>query len=65
MSDLWAMIWKEAKDSLLQGGREAWVRPLIMIGFLGLFLPWQLKQSWLALSPAAMLLILALPFLFI
>jgi len=59
------MIWKEAKDSLLQGGREAWVRPLIMIGFLGLFLPWQLKQSWLALSPAAMLLILALPFLFI
>lgn len=65
MSDLWTMIWKEAKDSLLQGGREAWVRPLIMIGFLGLFLPWQLKQSWLALSPAAMLLILALPFLFI
>src|SRR5579872_3920951 len=59
------MIWKEAKDSLLQGGREAWVRPLIMIGFLGLFLPWQLKQSWLALSPAAMLLILALPFLFV
>lgn len=65
MSDLWTMIWKEAKDSLLQGGREAWVRPLIMIGILGLFLPWQLRQSWLALSPTAMLLILALPFLFI
>ncbi len=64
MSDIWTMIWKEAKDSVLQGGRAAAIRPLLAIGILGLLLPWQLGQSWLALSPAALLLILYMPFLF-
>ncbi len=64
MSDIWTMIWKETKDSVLQGGRTAAIRPLLAIGILGLLLPWQLGQSWLALSPAALLLILYMPFLF-
>ncbi len=65
MNDIWTMIWKEAKDSLLQGGRSAAIRPLLLIGILGLLLPGQLGQSWLALSPAAMLLVLYMPFLFV
>lgn len=65
MNDIWTMTWKEVKDSVLQGGLSAWIRPLIVISIVGLFLPWQLGQSWIALSPAAMLLILSLPFLFI
>jgi ABC-2 type transport system permease protein len=64
MSDIWTMIWKETKDSVLQGSRTAAIRPLLAIGILGLLLPWQLGQSWLALSPAALLLILYMPFLF-
>lgn len=64
MSDIWTMIWKETKDSVLQGGRTAAIHPLLAIGILGLFLPWQFGQSWLALSPAALLLILYMPFLF-
>jgi ABC-2 type transport system permease protein len=65
MNDIWTMIWKESKDSLLQGGRSALIRPLLLIGILGLLLPGQLGQNWLALSPAAMLLVLYMPFLFI
>lgn len=57
------MIGKETKGSVLQGGRTAAIRPLLAIGILGLLLPWQLGQSWLALSPAALLLILYMPFL--
>ena len=64
MNDLWTMIWKEAKDFLLQGDRSAAIRPLLMIGILGVLLPWQLGQDWLALSLAAMLLILYMPFMF-
>jgi ABC-2 type transport system permease protein len=65
MNDIWTMIWKEAKDSLLQGGRSALIRPLLLIGIMGLLLPWQLGYAWLALSPAAMLLVLYIPFLFV
>jgi ABC-2 type transport system permease protein len=65
MNDIWTMIWKEAKDSLLQGGRSALIRPLLLIGIMGLLLPWQLGHAWLALSPAAMLLVLYIPFLFV
>ncbi|HEU5383392.1 MAG TPA: ABC transporter permease [Ktedonobacteraceae bacterium] len=64
MNDIWTMVWKETKGSVLQGGRTAAIRPLLAIGILGLLLPWQLGQSWLALSPAALLLILYVPFLF-
>lgn len=65
MNDIWTMIWKEVKDSILQGDRSALIRPLLLIGILGFLLPLQLGQGWLALSPAAMLLIAYMPFLFI
>ena len=36
MNDTWTMIWKETKDSVLQGGRTAAIRPLLAIGILEL-----------------------------
>ena len=65
MNDICTMIWKETKDSLLQGGRLAVIRPLLLVGIMGLLLPLQLGQAWLALSPVAMLLVLYMPFLFV
>lgn len=64
MTDIWTMIWKETKDSILQGGRTSFIRPLLLIGMVGLLLPWQIGRFWLALSPAVVLLFLFLPFLF-
>lgn len=65
MSDIWTMIWKETKDTLLQGGRSALIRPLILIGFMGGLFPWQSGQNWLALAPAAILLVLYMPLFFV
>ncbi len=47
MSDLWIMIWKEVKDEVLQGGRQAWIRPLLIIAIMGIILPWELGLGWL------------------
>jgi ABC-2 type transport system permease protein len=67
MSDLLTMIWKETKDSVLSGGRSAWIRPLIFIFLLGILVPWQLGHNWLALdsSPIAILVACYMPFFFI
>ena len=62
MSDIWTMIWKETKDSVLQGGLSALIRPLILIGVLGVGFPWRLGLQWLALTPLAMGLVLYVPF---
>ena len=65
MSDLLTMIWKETKDSVLQGGWSALIRPLLLIGILGIVLPWRLGAQWLALTPIAIGLILYIPFIVI
>ena len=65
MSDLWTMIWKETKDSVSQGGWSALIRPLLLIGILGIGFPLRLGLQWLALTPIAMGLILYIPFLVI
>lgn len=65
MSDLWTMIWKETKDSVLQGGWSALIRPLLLIGILGILVPWRLGLQWLALTPVAMGLVLYIPFIVI
>jgi hypothetical protein len=65
MRDLWTMFWKEAKDSLLQGGTRALIAPLVFIAVQGVFLPAQLGQSWLGLSTATILLVLLMPFMFV
>jgi ABC-2 type transport system permease protein len=64
MSDLWTMMWKEAKDEFYLGGR-AWIRPLIFIGILGIALPLQFGLPWLALPAVLMFMVLYAPFLFV
>ena len=65
MSDILTMVWKESKDSLFQGGRSALIRPLLLIGILGIALPWRLGLQWLALTPIVMGLVLYIPFIVI
>ncbi len=65
MSDLWTMIWKETKDSVLQGGLSALIRPLLLIGILGIGFPLRLGMQWLALTPIVVGLVLYIPFIVI
>lgn len=65
MSDIWTMIWKETKDSIFQGGWSALIRPLLLIGILGIVLPWRLGLQWLVLAPLVMGLVLYIPFIVI
>ena len=62
MSDILTMLWKESKDVLFQGGWRSLIRPLIVIGIMGIYLPLQLGPQWVALTPIAMLLLLWIPF---
>ena len=62
MSDLLTMIWKESKDLFFQGGWRSLLRPLIVVGIMGIYLPLQLGLQWLALTPLGMLLLLWIPF---
>ena len=62
MSDIWTMIWKESKDLLFQGGWRSLIRPLFVIGIMGIYLPLQLGSQWVALTPIGMLLLLWVPF---
>ena len=62
MSDIWTILWKEAKDQLFQGGWRSLIRPLIVVGVIGIYLPLQLGPQWVALSPLSMLLLLWIPF---
>lgn len=65
MSDLWTMIWKETKDSVLQGGWSALIRPLLLIGILGIGFPWRFGLQWLALTPLDIGIVLYIPFIVI
>ena len=62
MSDIWTMMWKETKDSVLQGGLTTWIRPLLLVGVLGIVFPWRLGQQWLDLTPLVVGLNLYVPF---
>ena len=62
MSDLLTMMWKELKDLLFQGGWRAWIRPVLLVGILGVYLPLQFGPGWLELSPIEMYVILWIPF---
>ena len=62
MSDLLTMMWKESKDLLFQGGWRALIRPALLVGILGVYLPLQFGLQWLALSPIEMVAILWIPF---
>jgi len=62
MSDIWTMVWKESKDLLFQGGWRSLIRPLFVIGIMGIYLPLQFGSQWVALTPLGMLLLLWIPF---
>lgn len=65
MNDIWTMIWKETKDSVLQGGLSALIRPLLLIGVLGIGFPWRFGLQWLALIPIVMGIVVYFPFILI
>lgn len=65
MNDLWTMIWKEWKDFLFSGSRSDLLRPLLILGILGIVLPLSFKLSWINLDPAPVLIILYAPFMFV
>ena len=62
MSDILTMLWKESKDVLFQGGWRSLIRPLIVVGIMGIYLPLQFGPQWLDLTPFGMLLLLWIPF---
>lgn len=62
MNDIRTIIWKEAKDLLFQGGWKALIRPVLLIGILGVYIPLQTGLQWLELSPIGMLVVLWIPF---
>ncbi len=62
MSDILTMLWKESKDVLFQGGWRSLIRPLIVIGIMGIYLPLQFGPQWVDLTPLGMLLLLWIPF---
>jgi ABC-2 type transport system permease protein len=62
MSDILTMMWKESKDVLFQGGWRSLIRPLIVIGIMGIYLPLQLGPLWVGLTPIGMILFLWIPF---
>jgi ABC-2 type transport system permease protein len=62
MSDLWTMMWKESKDLLFQGGWKSLIRPLFVVGIMGIYLPLQFGSQWVNLTPIGMVLLLWIPF---
>ena len=62
MSDILTMVWKELKDVFFQGGWRSLIRPLIVVGIIGVYIPLQFGPQWVDLTPLGMLLLLWVPF---
>jgi len=62
MSDILTMMWKESKDVFFQGGGRSLLRPLIVVGLIGIYIPLQLGPQWLDLPLIGMFLLLWAPF---
>ena len=65
MSDILTMMWKESKDVFFQGGWRSLIRPLIVVGIIGIYVPLQLGPQWVDLTPIGMVLLLWVPFFMI
>jgi ABC-2 type transport system permease protein len=65
MSDIWTMIWKESKELIFQRGWAQWVRPVAVVGIVGVALPFRAGIQWLELSLPIMLILIWVPFIFI
>jgi len=61
MSYILSMVWKESKDLLFQGGWRSLIRPLIVVGIMGIYLPLQFGPQWVDLTPLGMLLVRWIP----
>lgn len=66
IGDIWTIIWKEAKEILLQRGnlRGGWFGLLIFVGVFGIFMPLQSGPSWVE-SPIGLLYWSWVPFLLV
>ncbi len=62
MSDIFTIMWKEWKESLFQGGWRAWIRPILLIGIVGVVWPLVGKTAWMNLSPIQMVVVLWVAF---
>ena len=62
MSDILTMMWKESKDVFFRGGWRSLLRPLLVVGIMGIYLPLQLGPQWVNLTPLGMILLLWIPF---
>jgi ABC-2 type transport system permease protein len=65
MNDIWTIIWKETKDSILQGGLTALVRPVLLMGILGIIFPLRFGLQWLALAPLVVGIVVYFPLLLV
>lgn len=66
IADIWTIVWKEAKEILLQRGnlRGGWVGLLVFIGVFGIFMPLQSGPDWVE-SPAGLFVWGWVPFLLV
>ncbi len=60
MGDIWAMYWKECKELFFQGNRQLFTILLLVI-FLGGWLPYELGHVWLQLPLFVILLLAIVP----
>jgi ABC-2 type transport system permease protein len=62
MRDVLTIVWKEWKDALFQGGWRAWIRPVLLIGIIGVAWPLLGKAAWMNLSPLQIVVVLWVAF---
>jgi ABC-2 type transport system permease protein len=65
MRDILTMMWKEWKEIFIQSGWKSLVRPLLVVGIIGIYIPLQLGPQWVDLPPVGVLIMLWIPFFMI
>lgn len=65
MNDIWTMVWKEWRDSIIPGGKIGNTRSLVFMAFLGVVLPWVDRRGWLSLSTAMLAATILFPYFYI
>jgi ABC-2 type transport system permease protein len=53
---------EKSRDLLFQGGWKSLIRPLFVVGIMGIYLPLQFGPLWVQLTPLGMILVLWIPF---
>lgn len=65
MNGFGPVFWKEWREFLRQGGRSSLLRPAITLGFLGVVMPLESRDLWLAMPLELLLLQLWMPLLLV